>query len=95
MSDKLYRFEFFDATDYHRKFTGTLIAAEWEIEDAIGREFNIPDVVSGVLKAEHFTMLPRTDDFIQKMIAEYKTRSLMGMNPLPYIVEDEEYEEAV
>jgi hypothetical protein len=90
MSDKMYRFEYFDTGDCHRKFTGTFVAAEWEVEDAIGKVFDIPDVVKGVLKAEHFTLLKRTDNFVAKIVREFKSRSLAGMNPLPYVIEEDD-----
>jgi hypothetical protein len=93
MSDEIYRFEYFDAGDYHRKFTGTFAASDWEVDDAIGKEFVVPDVVTGTLLREHVTKLRRTPEFVAKMIQSHKSRSLMGMNPLTYIVEVEETED--
>ena len=90
MSDEIYRFEYFDTGDYHRKFTGTFAASDWEVDDAIGKEFVVPDVVTGTLLREHVTKLRRTPEFVAKMIQSHKSRSLMGMNPLTYIVENED-----
>lgn len=49
--------------------------------------------VSGEFKFEHLELISDDQDYIQKTLEIFKTKTLSGYNPLQYVVKDEDTEE--
>lgn len=49
--------------------------------------------VSGELKFEHLDLISDDQDYIQKTLEIFKTKTLSGYNPLEYVVKEEDTDE--